>query len=107
MSRSTFVTSLGKLFHRYLRMYIMSPIWAGVRAVSCDEHRLFSVFKARQAGHRIVFEDPSDFIHVHDASGRRLQVPLRRHDGLIWLDTELCHPTVTKSASTVTAMQVS
>ena len=33
MSRSTCVTRLGKLFHRYLRMYITSPIWAGVRAV--------------------------------------------------------------------------
>jgi hypothetical protein len=33
-----------------------------------------------------VFEEPSDFIHVHDASGRSLQVPLRRHGGLIWSD---------------------
>ncbi len=33
MSRSTCVTRLGKLFNLYLRMYIMSPIWAGVRDV--------------------------------------------------------------------------
>jgi hypothetical protein len=44
-------------------------------------------------GHRIVFKDPVDYIQVHDASGRSFQV--RRHGGLIWLDTELCRPTVT------------
>ena len=65
------------------------------RRAGCDQHRLFNVFKARDAGHRIVFEDPSDYIQVHDASGHSLQVPLRRHGGLIWLDTELCRSTVT------------
>ena len=65
------------------------------RRAGCDEHRLFSVFKARDAGHRIVFEDPCDYIQVYDASGRSLQVPLRRYGGLIWLDTELCLPSVT------------
>ena len=29
----TGVSLLGKLLDRYVRMYIMSPIWAGVRAV--------------------------------------------------------------------------
>jgi len=48
-----------------------------------------SLFKARDDGHRIVFEDPVDYIQVHDASGRSFQVSLRRHGGLIWLDTEL------------------
>ena len=39
------------------------------RRAGCDQHRLFSVFKARDAGHRIVFEGLSDYIQVHDASG--------------------------------------
>ncbi len=42
---------------------------------------------------------------MHDASGRSLQVPLRRHGNMIWLDTELCHPIVAKFASTVTEVQ--
>jgi hypothetical protein len=31
-----------------------------------------------------VFEEPSDFIQVHDACGRSLQVFLQLHSGLIW-----------------------
>ncbi len=47
------------------------------RRAGCDEHRLFNVFKAREADHRIVFEEPSDFIHVHDASRCTLPLGLR------------------------------
>ena len=65
------------------------------RRACCDEHRLFSVFKARDVGHRIVLEDLADYIQVHDASGRSFQVSLRRHDGLVWLDTDLCRPIAT------------
>ena len=53
------------------------------RREGCDEHRLFGVFKARDAGHRIAFEDPCDYVQAYDANDRSLQVPLRRHDGLI------------------------
>ncbi len=65
------------------------------RRAGCDEHFLFGVFKARDVGHRIVFEETSDFIQVHDACGRSLQASLQRHSGLIWLDIQLCRPSVT------------
>jgi len=65
------------------------------RRADCDEHRLFNVFKARDASYRIVFQNPCDYIQINDARGRNLQVPLRRYGGLIWLDTELCLPHVT------------
>jgi hypothetical protein len=42
------------------------------RRAGCDEHRLFNVFKARDAGHRIVFEGPCDYIQIYDANGRSL-----------------------------------
>ncbi len=55
----------------------------------------------------MVFEDPSYYIEVHDASGHSLQVPLRRHGGLIWLDTELCRSRVTAMhADTSTSKQL-
>jgi hypothetical protein len=54
----------------------MSLIWDGVRVVMII---FSSLFKAGDAGHRIVFEEPSNFIQVHDATGRSLQVPLQRH----------------------------
>jgi hypothetical protein len=75
------------------------------RRAGCDEHRLFSVFKARDVGHRIVFEEPFDFIQVHDANGTSLQVPLRRHGGLIWLDTELCRPTIAAMKAEVSSVK--
>jgi len=42
------------------------------RRAGSDEHCLFSVFKTRDAGHRIVLEDPCDYIQVYDASGPSL-----------------------------------
>lgn len=33
--------------------------------------------------HRLVFEEPSDFMQVHVSSGRSLQVILQRHSGLM------------------------
>jgi hypothetical protein len=54
-----------------------------------------------------VFEDPSDYIQVHDASGHNLQVPLQRRGGLIWLDTEPCRSTVSAmQADTSTSKQL-
>ena len=65
------------------------------RRACYDEHRLFSVSKARDVGHYIVFEDLAGYIQVHDASRCSFQVSLRRHGELIWLDTEMCRPNVT------------
>ena len=38
------------------------------RRMICDDHRLFSVFKARGVVHRIVFEDYVDYNQVYDCS---------------------------------------
>ncbi len=74
-----------------LLKYVQYVLDLGRRA-GFDEDQSFSGFKARDAGHRIMFEDPCDYIQVYDANGRILQVPLRRHGVLIWLDTELYLP---------------
>ncbi len=74
--------STGKVFSSLIKDVQYVPNLG--RRAGCDDHRLFGVFNARDAGHRIVFKEPSDFIQVHDACGRSLQVFLQLHSGLIW-----------------------
>ena len=47
-------------------------------------HRLFSLTKARSKGHRLVLEEPVDYLEIQ-SSGSIFKLPLIRALGLIWL----------------------
>ena len=55
------------------------------RRSSGSYHRLFSLTQARLKGHRVVMEDPTDYLLLHPGSGGGVQVPFLRKVGLIWL----------------------
>ena len=52
-------------------------------------HRLFSLTKACARGHRLVLEDPVDYLELSSTAGCGLRIPLTRALGLIWLPAQV------------------